>query len=151
MPLARGHCGGGARYAFFKVLALRLCIANGLAAGLPCMVYSAARLVPGLCNNTAARWTAYPDSVRCWLESSPATWTPRTRGHIIGGVGVFCEKLKQARLDAGLTQRQAAERAGIAVSQWQDYETGRRVPLVTVAAKLARAVGASLDGLTSTC
>ena len=99
----------------------------------------------------AARWTAYPDSVRCWLESSPATWTPRTRGHIIGGVGVFCEKLKQARLDAGLTQRQAAERAGIAVSQWQDYETGRRVPLVTVAAKLARAVGASLDGLTSTC
>lgn len=52
MPLARGHCGGGARYAFFKVLALRLCIANGLAAGLPCMVYSAARLVPGLCNNT---------------------------------------------------------------------------------------------------
>lgn len=100
----------------------------------------------------AARWTAYPDGVRCWLESSPATWTPRTRGHIIGGgVGVFCEKLKQARLDAGLTQRQAAERAGIAVSQWQDYETGRRVPLVTVAAKLARAVGASLDGLTSTC
>ena len=64
---------------------------------------------------------------------------------------MFCEKLKQARLDAGLTQRQAAERAGIAVSQWQDYETGRRVPLVTVAAKLARAVGASLDGLTSNC
>ena len=63
----------------------------------------------------------------------------------------FAEYLKQKRLEKGLTQKQVAELCGLAVSQVQDYETGRRkTPAFLTVVKLARAVGFSLDDCAET-
>ena len=62
---------------------------------------------------------------------------------------MWYDKLKQARLEKGLSQKQAAELAGVNVRQWQFYESGERVPSLLIAKELARAVGVSLDWLTS--
>jgi ribosome-binding protein aMBF1 (putative translation factor) len=52
----------------------------------------------------------------------------------------FCERLLAARLAAGLTQKQAAQRAKIAVIMWCFYETGRRQPSLGALERLAAAV-----------
>ena len=58
----------------------------------------------------------------------------------------FGEYLKQKRLEKGLTQKQAAILCSMAVSQLQDYETGRRkTPSFIIVARLARALDFSLD------
>lgn len=36
-------------------------------------------------------------------------------------------KIKEARLRAGLTQKKAAEVAGVSISSWEHYESGTRV------------------------
>ena len=38
------------------------------------------------------------------------------------------EAIKNARIAAGLSQEQAAEKAGIKVQSWQKYEYGQRTP-----------------------
>jgi len=47
------------------------------------------------------------------------------------------ERIKEARLELGLTQVQLAEQAGISESAVQMYEIGQRVPRDTVKKKLA--------------
>ena len=59
------------------------------------------------------------------------------------------EWLRQARIEKGLTQKEAAEAANINVRQWQFYESGERVPSVLIARNIADALGVSLDWITS--
>ena len=43
------------------------------------------------------------------------------------------------------------EKSGMAETQYQGYENNRRVPNVLIAAKLANAIGCTLDSLTDDC
>ncbi len=48
----------------------------------------------------------------------------------------FYERLKEARINASLTQEQLAERIGVAKSTLSGYENGNREPSVAVIAKV---------------
>ena len=63
----------------------------------------------------------------------------------------FGDKLKQARLAIGLTQKQVSERAGMSERQYQSYENNRRTPNVLIAAKLASSLECTLDSLVLGC
>jgi transcriptional regulator with XRE-family HTH domain len=55
--------------------------------------------------------------------------------------------LKGLREGRGLTQAQLAERSGVPLGSLRNYEQGHRTPLLDQAAKLAKALGCSLDDL----
>jgi DNA-binding XRE family transcriptional regulator len=55
--------------------------------------------------------------------------------------------LKNARLAAGLTQRQVAEKPGIRESAYQNYETGRTLPNVIAALKIADVLNSRVENL----
>jgi transcriptional regulator with XRE-family HTH domain len=57
------------------------------------------------------------------------------------------ERFKRLRLDKGLSQAQAAAAAGVPKATLQQWESGRRKPLLEAAAKLAVALGCTLDAL----
>lgn len=59
----------------------------------------------------------------------------------------FGEKLKQLRLEKNLTQKQLAERIGLATSAISSYEAGNRYPTYDVMAKFARIFHVSTDYL----
>jgi len=65
----------------------------------------------------------------------------------------FAVRLRKARQQAGMTQRQAADAAGVSQPVWANLELGTRDPLATVrrieeaTAKLAKAIGCPLDDL----
>jgi transcriptional regulator with XRE-family HTH domain len=59
----------------------------------------------------------------------------------------FAERLRELRGRAGLAQGQLAEQASIPVDSIQNWEQGRTKPRLEALAKLARALGASLDDL----
>lgn len=44
----------------------------------------------------------------------------------------FAKRLKEARINAGLSQLQAAQKAGVNVRQRQFYESGKRLPSVLI-------------------
>lgn len=50
------------------------------------------------------------------------------------------EKMRQRRAELGLTQEEAAKRAGIARSSWANIETSARNPRLTVAIGIKRAL-----------
>ena len=57
----------------------------------------------------------------------------------------FCEEIRIARHDLGLSQAVAAARAGISKTAWTRFEAGRRsVPSWDVAGRMAAAVGLDL-------
>ena len=55
--------------------------------------------------------------------------------------------IKQARIEKGMTQREVSRKADISISQLSAYENGKQVPGLTTLAKLATALGTSLDRL----
>ncbi len=57
------------------------------------------------------------------------------------------ERLKRLRQQSGLSQNQLAKAAGVPVHSLRNWEADRRKPFLDVAAKLARAMGISLDEL----
>ena len=59
----------------------------------------------------------------------------------------FGERLKQARLERGISQKDLAEAAGIAINSLRTYEQGRHEPGLFCATCLAIALGVSLDWL----
>ncbi len=59
----------------------------------------------------------------------------------------MARRLKRLREAAGLSQSQAALAAGVPVATYQSWEHGRRTPLFDAAAKVAVALGVSLDEL----
>ena len=63
------------------------------------------------------------------------------------------EKLKSLRIEKKLTQKQVADRIGLAISAVSSYESGTRSPSYDVLAKLARIFHVSTDyllGMTDT-
>ena len=59
----------------------------------------------------------------------------------------FADRLRTARQAAGLTQGEAASRAGVRRPAWNRYERGRQSPSIAQARRLAAAVGALLAEL----
>ena len=57
------------------------------------------------------------------------------------------EKLKAARLAAGMTQGQLAEKVGCSQREISLWENGRREPVASTLKKLAVALGCSMDDL----
>ena len=57
------------------------------------------------------------------------------------------EKLKAARLAAGLTQIDLAERVGCQQRDISRWENGDREPRATTLKKMAQAIGCSMDDL----
>ena len=60
-------------------------------------------------------------------------------------MGVRLQCLRQA---AGLSQSGLAKAAGVPIGTLRNWEQGRRVPLLDTAARVAKALGVSLDALT---
>ena len=63
------------------------------------------------------------------------------------------EKLKSLRIEKNLTQKQVADRMGLAISAVSSYESGTRYPSYDVLVKLARIFHVSTDyllGITNT-
>ena len=54
---------------------------------------------------------------------------------------IFGKRLRQLRLDAGWTQEQLAEAAGITTTYTSDLERGTKVPSLTILLRLSRALG----------
>jgi transcriptional regulator with XRE-family HTH domain len=59
----------------------------------------------------------------------------------------FSDVLKALRQSRGLTQPGLAKASGVPVGTIRDYEQGKRDPLLSNAARLARGLGVSLDVL----
>ena len=59
------------------------------------------------------------------------------------------EKLKQRREELRLTQKNVAQKIGIAESAYQRYERGVREPSVSAAIKLAKALNTTVEYLYS--
>ncbi|MDY5782434.1 MAG: helix-turn-helix transcriptional regulator, partial [Gemmiger sp.] len=57
----------------------------------------------------------------------------------------FGESLRQIREERGMTQEQLAEFLGTTKQVISRYETGQRVPKLTVAQEYARRLGVTLD------
>ncbi|OJY17173.1 MAG: hypothetical protein BGO98_13600 [Myxococcales bacterium 68-20] len=58
-------------------------------------------------------------------------------------------RLRQARIDAGLTQAELAERAGVADATLSRIERNRLVPSIELTTRIAAALGLSVDALLS--
>lgn len=61
----------------------------------------------------------------------------------------FGDRLRELRLNAGLTQEQLAERAGLAREYISGAETGRRNATLTTVYQLAAAIGVDAGELVS--
>lgn len=59
----------------------------------------------------------------------------------------FAENLKNARIRAGLTQAQVAEKIGVAPSSYSFYESGKREPDVMKIKQIAVVLGVTGDDL----
>lgn len=59
----------------------------------------------------------------------------------------FAENLKNARIRAGLTQAQIAEKIGVAPSSYSFYESGKREPDVMKIKQIAAVLGVTGDDL----
>lgn len=59
----------------------------------------------------------------------------------------FHVNLREARKSSGMTQKEVAQKVGIARSTYALYETGERSPDVEVVKKLAKVLGVSGDYL----
>jgi transcriptional regulator with XRE-family HTH domain len=55
--------------------------------------------------------------------------------------------IKRLRLAAGLSVTEAANRAGMAQAAWSRIETGRHSPTVATLAKIAEALGVTVEAL----
>jgi transcriptional regulator with XRE-family HTH domain len=60
---------------------------------------------------------------------------------------VIGQRIKMARKNQGLTQKELAERAGTAIGTIQQYELGKRQPRMDQLQKIAAALGVSISDL----
>jgi transcriptional regulator with XRE-family HTH domain len=58
----------------------------------------------------------------------------------------IAQTIRQARVAAGLTQDEAAQRAGYSRSMWGRYEAGQRVPPPRSIPGIMAALGVKADG-----
>jgi transcriptional regulator with XRE-family HTH domain len=59
----------------------------------------------------------------------------------------FCERLKEARTKAGLSQKELGDKVNIARRTISYYETGYKLPTFTIISKIAAVLKVSLDWL----
>ncbi|MBQ6893721.1 MAG: helix-turn-helix transcriptional regulator [Clostridia bacterium] len=59
----------------------------------------------------------------------------------------FKDRIRMLRREAGLTQKQIAERLGVTYRTYQNYEAGASAPSGAVLARLSRLLGVSMDML----
>ena len=59
----------------------------------------------------------------------------------------FCENLKNARKDCGLTQKQVADKLGVVESCYANWEQGRTEPNIDMLRNLCNILKISLDEL----
>ena len=59
----------------------------------------------------------------------------------------FCEKLKQLRISAGLTQHSIAQQLQITDRSYQNYEYGKREPNIVTLIHISFILNVSLDDL----
>jgi transcriptional regulator with XRE-family HTH domain len=59
----------------------------------------------------------------------------------------FGDRLRAARIDAGITQAAMAEVVGVSQSVYAQYETSAKSPNIYIAAKIAKVLGLTLDDL----
>ncbi len=57
------------------------------------------------------------------------------------------EIIKQLRKQAGLTQKQLAEKAGLSIASIQGYEQGKYTPKIETLSKIAKALDVSVESL----
>lgn len=62
---------------------------------------------------------------------------------------IFGKRVRQLRLDAGWTQEQLAEAAGITTTYTSDLERGTKVPSLTIVLRISRAFRISVAELLS--
>lgn len=55
------------------------------------------------------------------------------------------EKIKSARIAAGMSQNEIAEKTGMSRSQYQQYEQGKRRPKLENLSKIAKACNVDID------
>ena len=60
----------------------------------------------------------------------------------------FKDRIRLLRKEAGLTQREAADRIGVTYRTYQNYEAGASLPSGTVLARISSLFGVSMDLLT---
>ena len=60
---------------------------------------------------------------------------------------IFCQNLKTARLDCGLTQKQVAEKLNVVESCYANWEQGRTEPNIAMLRRLCELLDISLDEL----
>jgi transcriptional regulator with XRE-family HTH domain len=60
---------------------------------------------------------------------------------------IFGKRLRQLRIDAGWTQEQLAEAAGITTTYTSDLERGTKVPSLTIVLRISRALRMSVAEL----
>lgn len=58
--------------------------------------------------------------------------------------------IKQLRKAKGLTQQELAQNAGVSYLSIHRYESGERIPSVDIAARIAQALGCTVDDLINT-
>lgn len=59
----------------------------------------------------------------------------------------FCERLKKARTDAKLSQKELADKINVARESISCYENGTKIPTFTIISKIAVVLKVSLDWL----
>lgn len=60
---------------------------------------------------------------------------------------IFCKNLKEARLSAGLTQKQVAKELNVVESCYANWEQGRTEPNIDMLRKLCIILSITLDDL----
>lgn len=60
---------------------------------------------------------------------------------------MFPTRLKELRQQAGMTQQSLATAAGLSISAVREYEQGLKEPVLSNAARLAAALGCTVDDL----
>jgi len=59
----------------------------------------------------------------------------------------YQNRVRALRVAMGLSQEEAARRAGISTIAWRKVESGARMPRLATAQRIAKVLGASLDEL----
>jgi transcriptional regulator with XRE-family HTH domain len=57
------------------------------------------------------------------------------------------QRFKRLREAAGMSQSQLARASGVPLRTYQEWEQGNRTPLLNAAARVAKALGCTLDAL----
>lgn len=66
---------------------------------------------------------------------------------MVWGDRIISDKIKQARISAGLSRKEVAKKIGIPYTTYTNYETGYRAPRLDMVQKIARALDVSIDEL----